>query len=294
MTKAQASAVVDAVFSAISDSLARDESVAIPGFGRSRRRRAGPARAAIRALAKASPSPPRSRLRSRPADPSRRGARVARHRTSPRRRRGGTHRPSPLGDPIPPGGRGRGDSPRRIRAMSSSSLSMCRSPVSANAALDAQAALSSSRFAMSRGGGSSSSPSISADWHMNSSHSVLMHENVDRISVARHSMPSSAAGAIGGATASRGMVGIAVMGGCSRGCAAGFARRSWRPDAGNIRPPHFTVRVLGKGVEVRVAPGVLAYSPERTPPRFRARQVRGREPRALACATTPRIGARRR
>ena len=33
MTKAQASAVVDAVFSAISDSLARDESVAIPGFG---------------------------------------------------------------------------------------------------------------------------------------------------------------------------------------------------------------------------------------------------------------------
>ena len=33
MTKAQASAVVDAVFSAISDSLARDESVAIAGFG---------------------------------------------------------------------------------------------------------------------------------------------------------------------------------------------------------------------------------------------------------------------
>ena len=33
MTQAQASAVVDAVFSAISDSLARDESVAIPGFG---------------------------------------------------------------------------------------------------------------------------------------------------------------------------------------------------------------------------------------------------------------------
>ena len=178
--------------------------------------------------------------------------------------------------------------------MSSSSLSMCRSPVSANAALDAQAALSSSRFAMSRGGGSSSSPSISADWHMNSSHSVLMHENVDRISVARHSMSSSAAGAIGGATTSRGKVGIAVMGGSSRGCAAGFARRSWRPDAGNIRPPHFTVRVLGKGVEVRVALGVLANSPARTPPRCPARQVRGREPRALACATTPRIGARRR
>ena len=33
MTKAQASGVVDAVFSAISDSLARDESVAIAGFG---------------------------------------------------------------------------------------------------------------------------------------------------------------------------------------------------------------------------------------------------------------------
>ena len=33
MTKAQASAVVDVVFSAISDSLARDESVAIAGFG---------------------------------------------------------------------------------------------------------------------------------------------------------------------------------------------------------------------------------------------------------------------
>ena len=37
-------------------------------------------------------------------------------------------------------------------------------------------------------------------------------------------------------------------------------------------------------MEVRVAPGVLAYSPQRTPPRCRARQVRGREPRALACA----------
>ena len=33
MTNAQASAVVDAVFSAISDALARDDSVAIPGFG---------------------------------------------------------------------------------------------------------------------------------------------------------------------------------------------------------------------------------------------------------------------
>ena len=33
MTKAQAPGVVDAVFSAISDSLARDESVAIAGFG---------------------------------------------------------------------------------------------------------------------------------------------------------------------------------------------------------------------------------------------------------------------
>ena len=33
MTQAQASAVVDAVFSAIGDSLARDESVVIPGFG---------------------------------------------------------------------------------------------------------------------------------------------------------------------------------------------------------------------------------------------------------------------
>ena len=33
MTQAQAAGVVDAVFSAISDSLARDESVAIPGFG---------------------------------------------------------------------------------------------------------------------------------------------------------------------------------------------------------------------------------------------------------------------
>ena len=33
MTQAQASGVVDAVFSAISDSLARDESVAIAGFG---------------------------------------------------------------------------------------------------------------------------------------------------------------------------------------------------------------------------------------------------------------------
>ena len=33
MTNAQASTVVDAVFSAISDSRARDESVAIPGFG---------------------------------------------------------------------------------------------------------------------------------------------------------------------------------------------------------------------------------------------------------------------
>ena len=33
LTKAQATVVVDAVFSAISDSLARDESVAIPGFG---------------------------------------------------------------------------------------------------------------------------------------------------------------------------------------------------------------------------------------------------------------------
>ena len=33
MTKAQASAVVDAVFSAISDSLVRDESVVIAGFG---------------------------------------------------------------------------------------------------------------------------------------------------------------------------------------------------------------------------------------------------------------------
>ena len=135
--------------------------------------------------------------------------------------------------------------------MSSSSLSVCRSPDSANAAIDAQAALSSSRLAMSRGGGSSSSPSISADWHMYSSHSVLMHENVDRISVARHSMSSSVAGAIGGAMTSRGKVGIAVMGGSSRGCAAGFARRSWRPDARNIRPPHFTARVLGKRAKVR-------------------------------------------
>ena len=194
-------------------------------------------------------------------DPSRRGARVARHRTNPRRRRGGAHRPSPLGDPVPPGGRDRGDSPRRSRAMSSSSLSICRSPVLANAAFDSQAALSSSRFAMSPGGGSSSSPSISADWHRYSSHSVLMHENVARISVARHSMSSSAAGAIGGATASRGKVGIAVMGGSSRGCAAGFARRSWRPDAGNIRSPHFTVRVLRKrrgGTRSARCAGVLA------------------------------------
>ena len=33
LSKAQASAAVDAVFSAISDALTRDESVAIPGFG---------------------------------------------------------------------------------------------------------------------------------------------------------------------------------------------------------------------------------------------------------------------
>ena len=33
LSKAQASAVVDTVFSAISDALTRDESVAIPGFG---------------------------------------------------------------------------------------------------------------------------------------------------------------------------------------------------------------------------------------------------------------------
>ena len=33
LSKAEASAVVDAVFSAISDALTRDESVAIPGFG---------------------------------------------------------------------------------------------------------------------------------------------------------------------------------------------------------------------------------------------------------------------
>ncbi|MCY4451774.1 MAG: HU family DNA-binding protein [Immundisolibacterales bacterium] len=33
MTQAQAAGVVDAVFSTISDALARDESVAIPGFG---------------------------------------------------------------------------------------------------------------------------------------------------------------------------------------------------------------------------------------------------------------------
>ena len=33
LSNAQASAVVDAVFSAISDALTRDESVAIPGFG---------------------------------------------------------------------------------------------------------------------------------------------------------------------------------------------------------------------------------------------------------------------
>ena len=33
MIQAQAAGVVDAVFSAISDALARDESVAIPGFG---------------------------------------------------------------------------------------------------------------------------------------------------------------------------------------------------------------------------------------------------------------------
>ena len=56
-----------------------------------------------------------------------------------------------------------GDSPRRIGAMSFSSLSVCRSPVSVNAAIDIQAAQSRSRFAMSRGGGLSSSPSISAD-----------------------------------------------------------------------------------------------------------------------------------
>ena len=112
---------------------------------------------------------------------------------------------------------------------------------------------------MSRGGGSSSSPSISADWHLYSSHSVLMHENVDRISVARHSMSSSAAGAVGGATTSRGKVGIAVMGGCS----PGLCRRV-RPavvagaDAGNIGAPHLSPRVLGKRVEARAAPGMWA------------------------------------
>ena len=56
---------------------------------------------------------------------------------------------------------------------------------------------------------------------MYSSHSVLMHQNVDRISVARHSVSSSTADAIGGATIRRGKVGTAVMGGNSRGCAVG-------------------------------------------------------------------------
>ena len=85
MTKAQASAVVDAVFSAISDSLARDESVAIPGFGD-----------VLDEDARGPPGPQSAHwLKHRHRrlevafvqgrqDPSRRCTRVASHRTGPR------------------------------------------------------------------------------------------------------------------------------------------------------------------------------------------------------------------
>ena len=172
----------------------------------------------------------------------RRPRRARRH--APGARTGAHRAPSPWGA-VPRGGWGRGNSPRQSWAMSSSSLAVCPSPISASAVMDAQAALSSSCFAMSRGGGLSSSPSISSAWYMNSSDNVLMRENASLISVGRYSIRSSVASAVGEATTGRGKVGISVMGGCSRGCAAGFVRQSWRPDARNIRPPHFTPHARG-------------------------------------------------
>ena len=71
----------------------------------------------------------------------------------------------------------RGKSLRQSWAMRSSSLALWLSPLLASAVMDAQAALSSSCFAMSRGGGGSSSSHISPAWCMYSSDNVLMREN---------------------------------------------------------------------------------------------------------------------
>lgn len=65
LTKAEADRMVAALFAAIGDALARDETVAIAGFGKFGTR----AEDATRARARRSTSPPRERPRSSPARP---------------------------------------------------------------------------------------------------------------------------------------------------------------------------------------------------------------------------------
>ena len=128
--------------------------------------------------------------------------------------------------------------------MSCSSFEVHHSARSANAPADAQAALITSRFARSSGEGLSSADSISADWCVNSSDKSLMCVNAIAISLIRPSMLSlEMALGVCEAPATRCRLRGSVMGAVSRGCNAGFVRRSWRPDVWCIRSPHFTPRL---------------------------------------------------